>query len=296
MTTHSVTQALEECFDKSLTELPRKLRQIAEAHIPNWDDLPARERSATALNIDEYCAAWIDSELRIEFWWNQDFVSAKDAATLLYGQKPRSTETPGKSDTFNDAGGHETTPEDFDHLIKVFKNHERDEPAKHTMNDWFTIVENANRQYKGTLEPKRGMKYHCWIDAWLAVNTDNRILLQVSPAEPVTLAAVLPAPLPIEDAKRAAWIVKAREIADEIGLKKWRLGERQITARNICNAVATELAKGEPNDAQRYHGSQGPRAADAIRSVALKGWRFICPSGTTGINGTDEIAPEYIPH
>lgn len=233
MTTHSVMQTLEEWFSKPLKELPLKLRQIAEAHIPNWDDLPTSGRRATALNIDEYCAAWIDSELRIEFWWIQNFVSAQDAATLLYGQKPGSTETPGKSDTFNDAGGHETTPEDFDHLIKVFKNHERDEPAKRTMNDWFTIVENANRQYKGTLEPKRGMKYHCWIDAWLAVNTDKKTS-QVLPAEPVTPEAKVVPATEMEATTEAPPVLPAAALLEQTGDAGLSKRERQIRAIELA--------------------------------------------------------------
>lgn len=85
------------------------------------------------------------------------------------------------------------------------------------------------------------------------------------------------------------------KLANEIGLRKFNSGERQITARKICDAVATEFAKGEPGKPQMYHGNQGPRAAGAIRSVALKGWKFDYPSGTHGINGMDEIAQENMP-
>lgn len=112
---------------------------------------------------------------------------------------------------------------------------------------------------------------------------------QAAPAiEPVTPAA---APLRTND-EPPEWIVKSVELANAIGLKKWKDGERQITARNIANAVAVELGEGEPREPQKYHGNQGPRSADAIRSVALKGWKFIYPSGIDGINGMDEITPE----
>lgn len=112
---------------------------------------------------------------------------------------------------------------------------------------------------------------------------------QPAPAsEPVTLAA---APLRTND-EPTEWIVKSVELANAIGLTKWMNGERQITARNIANAVAVKLGEGEPREPQKYHGNQGPRSAHAIRSVALKGWKFICPSGIDGINGMDEITPE----
>ena len=81
------------------------------------------------------------------------------------------------------------------------------------------------------------------------------------------------------------WIIKAQELAQTIGLKKFKAGERQITARQICKPVALELEKGEPSEPQKYHGTQGPRVADAVRSVALKGWKFKYPSGINGTNG-----------
>lgn len=83
------------------------------------------------------------------------------------------------------------------------------------------------------------------------------------------------------------WVTKSVELANAIGLKKWKAGQQQITARNICDSVAIELAKGVPGKPQKYHGAQGPRAAHAIRSTALAGWKFVCPSGTSGTNGTD---------
>lgn len=89
------------------------------------------------------------------------------------------------------------------------------------------------------------------------------------------------------DEKQEEWMSKSVELANAIGLRKWEAGERQITARKICNSVATELAKGEPEEPQKYHGTQGPRAAHAIRSKALAGWKFAYPSGTSGTNGTD---------
>ncbi|MBA9902667.1 hypothetical protein [Burkholderia cepacia] len=70
------------------------------------------------------------------------------------------------------------------------------------------------------------------------------------------------------------WISRARELAQEIGERKWRSGQRQITARNIDGAVAAELGK-DPS----CHGKQGPRSASNVRSVALKGWKFFPPDG-----------------
>ncbi|WP_233862876.1 hypothetical protein [Paraburkholderia adhaesiva] len=68
------------------------------------------------------------------------------------------------------------------------------------------------------------------------------------------------------------WIARARELAQEIGMEKWRAAMREITARGVAGAVATELAK-----IPEYHGKRGPRSADNVRSVALKGWKFSPP-------------------
>ena len=79
------------------------------------------------------------------------------------------------------------------------------------------------------------------------------------------------------------WTVKARTIANKIALEKYNRGEREITARNICDAVASELGKDPKNN-----GTRGPRTAGNIRNVALKGWKFIQRTGINGTNGTAE--------
>jgi hypothetical protein len=71
------------------------------------------------------------------------------------------------------------------------------------------------------------------------------------------------------------WEEKARHLAQSIGEKKWdHEGVRQVTARNVCKAVAMELAK-DPTT----HGTRGPRAAESVRK-ALNGWRFVPPSSS----------------
>lgn len=77
------------------------------------------------------------------------------------------------------------------------------------------------------------------------------------------------------------WIVQARAIAEKIALERWDRGEREITARNICEAVATELAMDSTT-----HGTRGERSSGSIRNIALKGWKFIPPTGTNGTSGT----------
>lgn len=78
-----------------------------------------------------------------------------------------------------------------------------------------------------------------------------------------------------------SWIGKALAITNRLALEKYQRGEREISARNTCGAVAIELAK-DPTT----HGTRGERTAGNIRTVALKGWKFIPPTGTNGTSGT----------
>ena len=105
-----------------------------------------------------------------------------------------------------------------------------------------------------------------------------------------------PSPIKVEAKPFASpsnddWTVEAVTIANREGNKRWACGDRQITARNICDKVATELGKNN-----KYWGNRGAREGGTIRSVALKGWKFIPPkSGTNGTNGTKEQSTFFMP-
>lgn len=73
------------------------------------------------------------------------------------------------------------------------------------------------------------------------------------------------------------WVVKAKAIADRIGLERWNSGVQEITAHNICKAVAKELA-----DDRTAHGKRGARAANTVRTAGLKKWKFKPPSKRPG--------------
>ena len=71
----------------------------------------------------------------------------------------------------------------------------------------------------------------------------------------------------------ADWKDKAKIIAQEVGLEKYRRdGVRNISVRGVHGEVATRLAK-DPST----HGLQGQRSADNVRVEGLKGWKFIYP-------------------
>jgi hypothetical protein len=71
-----------------------------------------------------------------------------------------------------------------------------------------------------------------------------------------------------ESSEPKAWVIEARRIADTLALKRWSSGHREITARNICNAVADKLSSDG-----RYHGARGARTGNNVRNIALKGWK-----------------------
>jgi hypothetical protein len=79
------------------------------------------------------------------------------------------------------------------------------------------------------------------------------------------------------------WRNKALAIANKIGEMKYARGEREITARSLGDAVATELEK----DCSTY-GTRGPRSAGSVRKYALAGWKFSPQSGANGANGAND--------
>lgn len=74
------------------------------------------------------------------------------------------------------------------------------------------------------------------------------------------------------DGQENKLVTEIRELADEIGLERWRAGIREITARNICDAVAKRLG----NNTSHW-GRKGPRLGSNVRKIGLKGWRFTPP-------------------
>ena len=100
-------------------------------------------------------------------------------------------------------------------------------------------------------------------------------MVEVRPAKPEAV--------PVTSPSGDGWITKALAIAGDISLKKWKAGMREITARNICEAMATELGKDSTT-----HGKRGPRSSGNVRNIALKGWKFTPPTGTNGTSGTNQ--------
>jgi hypothetical protein len=90
---------------------------------------------------------------------------------------------------------------------------------------------------------------------------------------------------PLQEKKAVAtvdWKLKAGKIADEIGLRRWNSGQREITGRNICDAVAVEL-----EDDPSTHGIRGPRSPEGVRQALIAiGWKFKSPAKSGGSSGS----------
>lgn len=112
------------------------------------------------------------------------------------------------------------------------------------------------------------------LDAWFESQSGQyRILSDVSaPAESKPESEAKADDIPI-DTTTDDWKAKSRKIADSIGLELWNSGQQEITARNICDAVATKLA-----DDTTMRGTRGPRASNYVRTHGLKGWKFKPPA------------------
>lgn len=166
---------------------------------------------------------------------------------------------------------------------------------------WASTVESDARQASPEYQAKlaRAHELHAELTTWKAMkhqdDPDKYERIEKRKAEITTELAAIDLDfanttnehLPVESHPVPEWIVKARALADTIALRKWRGGQQKITARDICGPVSVELAKGEAGNPQKYHGTQGPRAANAVRNSALIGWKFQHPSGINGINGTE---------
>lgn len=136
-----------------------------------------------------------------------------------------------------------------------------------------TIWNSGNHRHRNP--PSYYLEWACrkgCVVAWLEWARAEGVVDSV--ATPVAEHVMESAPGANDDERvtESYWIIRARELAQAIGEKRWRSGQRQITARNIDEAVADELGKD-----RNFHGKQGPRSASNVRSVALKGWKFSPP-------------------
>ena len=196
------------------------------------------------------------TQISLSFWLKLPHWTAEQAKALLFGVDPeRDT-----ADRLMMLDGVTIESSTTDERCKVFFIKKRSEQER------FLITANAHGITKATPND--------WIDfanktlgitpGWSDLAINNKLIP----------GAAIPAgtsKLDTDDSVKD-WMKAAQDLANQIGLDKWKIGIRQITARNICNAVAEALGKDEA-----YWGARGPRSGDSIRGTALKGWKFVPP-------------------
>lgn len=182
----TVVQALRNWFGKPIAKLPRELRAVADAYIPQWSSLSAGERRARAEEVDrqrlvkagiklarahreqdrdkrdplktaESTVDWFDSRhnMSASYWMNQPVVLPHQVAELLCQLNPlHDNVTPE---------GHrneETGRDEYKQLLGYFNALALAQPEHRTFEQWVRIAQNA------------GLTYHSWIDDYLsAVDT-----------------------------------------------------------------------------------------------------------------------------
>ena len=228
--------------------------------------------------INDALLDWSKHPILINEWLNRDLWSRREAVQLLAGSLPLQndfgmsiTEPRFYLDKTNDHHLYygDAMPKGWPDNIDPFGDYPR---LKHPLRDEVTsnlLVLTALVEYCDLDETRTPRE---WID-WAESKGFKPYWLSYMEA----MQNITPTATP------GTWVDKARAIADRIALERYERGEGEITQRNICDAVALELAK----DTTTW-GTHGARCADSIRCAALKGWKFIPPTGTNGTNGTEE--------
>jgi hypothetical protein len=172
-------------------------------------------------------------------------------------------------------GGHPfDESDDFNDRLKILRKHASNQthfptPCSLNMGSWH-------------LGEKRLDEFAAWCShVGFEIPPELSALAKAAPqtAPMVEVRPAKPEAVPVTSPSGDGWITKALAIAGDISLKKWKAGMREITARNISDALATELSKDSTT-----HGKRGPRSSGGVRNFALKGWKFTPPTGTSGTN------------
>lgn len=116
----------------------------------------------------QYIAAWWEGEVDASTVWEAESVTAQQAAMALCGFNPYMA-SPSEAEQVTKPD--ETTPDDYKRLMFVFEAKERAEPKHRKLAEWLGIAR------------ARAVKYHSWIDTWLAATGKDAPSVSVSPAE-----------------------------------------------------------------------------------------------------------------
>jgi len=146
--------------------------QNVAGHKPDDNDKTLNTEDVI-INVEE-CVAWYDASLDAAMWWGLKSVTPPKAAKLMCQFNPLDE----KSDPTTIASD-ETAPEDFNRLLEVFEDEEKNDAKVRTLSQWRDIARDKK------------LKYHSWIDRY---SQTLKLLEPVAPAAMVvTVADIRPA-------------------------------------------------------------------------------------------------------
>lgn len=170
---------LERWFSKPLKKLPDGIRVFVECNFPDWSKMTTEQRRISAEHKDVQlstkwrlkieraerqeklfkeseegkaviCIGWHDAELSAAMWFGVKSLAPREAAMLLCRQNPLDK----SSDPLN-VSTDETTPDDFNWLVRVFEDVATDGKPRR-LTQWLSEAQ------------CKGLKYHSWIDEYIA--------------------------------------------------------------------------------------------------------------------------------
>lgn len=140
---------------------PEQLVQFVANSVPHEFDLPrwfrdAVEADKTPPQQAEHLIAWYDNTLDASLWFGLASTTPREAAMLLCQFNPHDSQ-PDPLEVFNT----ETYPDDYKRLMRVFEDVANAESKPRPLMLWLAIAKD------------KGLKYHSWIDEYLAAMTDG---------------------------------------------------------------------------------------------------------------------------
>ena len=200
---------------------------------------------STTQDSAEAKIGWYNATLDASFWLSRKGLTALEAATLLCQQNPHDD----KCDPLL-ISTDETTPNDFKRLLRVFEDDAKQEAQPRKLTYWLSIAKTE------------GLKYHSWIDDYLAaIDTVNPAL-----SEQATLGSGKP------KAKNGAannWKEQARAIAIEY-ISRHKAHDLHPGLEDVA-AHVTEIMRKE----KIYGPHNKPQSVATVKREALQGdwWR-----------------------
>ncbi|MDC6177538.1 hypothetical protein [Ralstonia solanacearum] len=212
-------------------------------------DGPLTELPRAPTDQAKYIAARWNLSMHAEHWWDLESVTPEEAASLLYGVDPHDKQRDPSSATWP----HETGLSEHAVILRTLEGAERIEPRHRALAQWLQIARD------------RGLKVHSWIGEWLTAS--GKGMRSTPPPSDATAEASQPS-ANAEDG--GDWLVKVREIADELDLRDAAAGAWSSN-KDISERIAPIAIE------RGIKGPHGQLTASNILRMALQGGRWTRP-------------------